>query len=179
MKTDNYIKVYDNIISPNHCNKIIEIFEQNAQYHESHDTEGYKFTQLNLRSNRVLSNLENAFLGTLVPIYHDYFEQTGMKKFVEFGRYEEIRIKKYIKGSGDEFKEHVDVVNHDTARRFCIAILYLNDNDGFTEFPNSGIIVEPKAGRVVVFPPFWMFPHRGASPTDSDKYIMMSCMHYI
>ncbi len=179
MQLDDLIKVYDNVVTPQNCSRVIDIFEQSLELHEHHDTEGYKFDQLNLRSNEKLLGLEKAFFATLHPIYSDYFTRLRMSKFVDIRAYEEIRIKKYVRNSSDVFKEHVDVMNAESARRFAIAILYLNDNDGFTEFTDSGIIVEPKAGRVVVFPPFWMFPHRGATPTNADKYIMMSCLHYV
>ena len=57
-------------------------------------------------------------------------------------------------------------------------ILYLNDNDGCTEFPNLGIKVNPKAGRLLIFPPLWMYPHQGLPPTNNDKYIMMTYLHH-
>ncbi len=179
MEPKNFIKVYDDVVDPQTCARVIDIFEKTHELHENHDTEGYKFKQLNLRSNPKLLGLESAFFATLHPIYTHYFASLRMSKFVDIRAYEEIRIKKYERNSTDEFKEHVDVMNAASSRRFAIAILYLNDNDGFTEFPDSGIIVEPKAGRVVVFPPFWMFPHRGTNPSNADKYIMMSCLHYV
>jgi prolyl 4-hydroxylase len=174
-----FIKTYDDVVPRSHCDKVIDIYESNSDLVESHDTAGYKFHQLNLRSSPTLMGLENAFFGSLYPYYREYFNSVGMQEFVDIRAYEEIRIKKYAKNSGEEFKTHVDVMDKSSAVRYAIAILYLNDNDGFTEFPDAGIIVKPKAGRVVMFPPFWMFPHRGAAPTDHDKYIMMSCLHYI
>ena len=178
MQSSNFIKVYDNVISSENCQKVIDIYEKNASSIEKHDTEGYKFNQLNLRSNKELLGLENAFIGSLMPLYKSYFETVGMSRYVNLNAYEEIRIKKYRKGSDDEFKTHVDVTDASSAVRYAIAIMYLNDNNGFTEFPDLGIIVKPSPGRVVMFPPFWMFPHRGVTPTDNDKYIMMSCLHY-
>ena len=179
MDIKKFVKVYDDVVSPSSCEKVIRVYEDNLQHVEEHDTEGYKFHQLNLRSTNELAGLERAFFGTLHPIYTDYFTNLRMSKFVDLRAFEEIRIKKYLKNTSDEFREHVDVVDADSAKRFAVAILYLNDNNGFTDFTDSGIIIKPKAGRVVVFPPFWMFPHRGSNPTDHDKYIMMSCLHYI
>lgn len=178
MQLSDFVKVYDNVIPVEHCRKIVSIYEKNTANVEKHDTEGYKFNQLNLRSNKELIGLENAFIGSLFPLYQNYFDSVGMGTYVTLNAYEEIRIKKYRKGSDDEFKTHVDVTNSASAVRYCIAIMYLNENNGFTEFPDLGIIIKPSPGRVVVFPPFWMFPHRGVSPTDNDKYIMMSCLHY-
>mgnify|MGYP003346154397 CR=1 FL=1 len=41
-----------------------------------------------------------------------------------------------------------------------------------------GVGVKPEAGKVVIFPPTWMYPHNGKMPMDNDKYIMMTCLHY-
>ena len=46
-------------------------------------------------------------------------------------------MKMYNNNDYDEFKDHVDVGNHDSARRFLVCFLYLNDVaiGGQTEFP--------------------------------------------
>jgi hypothetical protein len=173
-----YIKVYDNVIPEEVCKKIIQDYEDRSHLVETHDTDGYKFHQLNLNKTD-LAPLAQAFAGTLIPLYEQYFKELGVLDFVTVDNFEEVRIKKYLKGTDDQFKTHVDVMNHDTASRFCIAILYLNDNDGLTVFNQLGIGVEPKAGRVVIFPPFWMFPHAGLSPTNDDKYIIMTSLRYV
>ena len=92
---------------------------------------------------------------------------------------EEFRIKKYDSETKDQFKEHVDVVNHATARR-CLALLfYLNEPElgGQTHFPLHGRIIEPETGSVLVFPPTWEYPHAGL-PASGTKYIMSTYLHY-
>ena len=178
MNLTDFIQVYDNVVSPQSCKQIIAQYEDHTQYVQEHDTEGYKFHQLNLNQTPDLKNLANACIGSLVPVYEEYFRRLGFRQYVELDGFEEVRIKKYLRGTDDQFKTHVDIANKETAVRYCIAILYLNDNDGLTTFPNLDIAVLPKAGRVVVFPPMWMFPHNGLPPQNDDKYIMMSCLHY-
>ena len=82
----------------------------------------------------------------------------------------------------DEFKVHVDVVRSmgDSAKRFLVFILYLNDVEegGHTYFPKTNIYVKPRAGRLLVFPPFWTHPHAGLKPVSGPKYVMMSYLHY-
>lgn len=173
-----FIKVYDNVVKPNHCKAIIDAYENNLKCVEAHDTDGYKFHQLNLNQTPGLEGLSQAVVGSLIPVYEDYFNRLGFRDYVKIDTFEDIRIKKYRKDADDEFRTHVDVIDHASAARFAIAIIYLNDNDGYTVFENLDLAVEPKAGRVVVFPPFWMFPHSGRIPTVSDKYIMMTCLHY-
>ena len=177
-KLTDFIQIYNNVISPESCKHIIDEYERHQEYIQEHDTPLYKFHQLDLNTTPGLLNLASAFAGSLEPCYTDYFNKLNLSQYVTMDRWEDVRIKKYLKGSGDEFRTHVDVTDHASAARFAIAILYLNDNDGMTTFPNLGVGVEPKAGRAVIFPPTWMFPHNGKSPTNSDKYIMMTSLHY-
>lgn len=178
MKLIDFIQTFDGVLSPDTCKLIIDQFEQNKHHAEKHDTDLYKFDQLNLNTTEGLSELAQVVASNLVTVYDDYFKSLGLRQYVNIESFEDIRIKKYAQGSGAEFRTHVDVMDAASASRFCIAIIYLNDNDGLTTFPTLGVGVKPKAGRVVVFPPTWMFPHNGMPPTDNDKYIMMTCLHY-
>lgn len=178
MKLIDFIKVYNDIITPEICKKIINEYERHSSIAEEHDTEFFKFHQLNLTQTPELKSLGVAVAHSLIPIYEDYFNALGLRSFVKIDTFEDIRIKKYVKGSDDHFKTHVDVTERKSASRFCVSIIYLNDNNGLTTFPHHHVEVLPKAGRAVLFPPTWMFPHNGKSPTDNDKYIMMTCLHY-
>ena len=177
-KLTDFIHVYDDVVSAASCQHIINEYERHKDYVQEHDTPYYKFHQLDLNQTPDLTGLAQAFVGSLLPYYETYFDKLGMRQYVSLDNWEDVRIKKYLKGTNDEFKTHVDVSNHASAARFAIAILYLNNNNGYTTFPNLGVAVQPKAGRVVIFPPTWMYPHNGINPTDNDKYIMMTCLHY-
>ena len=63
-----------------------------------------------------------------------------------------------------------------TYRRFLSVLTYLTDvNDGGrTEFPLQKKALQPRQGTMVLFPPYWMFPHRGAPPLREVKYKMTS-----
>ena len=65
-------------------------------------------------------------------------------------------------------KEHVDVT---------LFLVYLNDNDGLTYFPEQDLTIEPRCGRILVFPPTWEYPHQGLAPTTT-KYILSTYIHY-
>ena len=47
---------------------------------------------------------------------------------IKYG-FEAIRMKKYMPNNIDEFKEHVDVGDYASARRFLVFFLYLDDNE--------------------------------------------------
>jgi hypothetical protein len=41
------------------------------------------------------------------------------------------------------------------------------------------IKVQPKAGRLLMFPPLWTHPHIGMMPISNAKYIIGGYLHYI
>jgi hypothetical protein len=43
---------------------------------------------------------------------------------------------------------------------------------GETEFCDLDIRVSACAGRLLMFPPYWMFQHAGLPPRSNDKYII-------
>ena len=84
-------------------------------------------------------------------------------------------------GGQDRFPDHVDVLDHKTARRFLAAFIYLDNNE------KGQTIISPKDGKFVsfcirgsllLFPPLWPWMHTGMSPIDKPKYIIGSYLHY-
>jgi len=177
MELKSFVKHYENVLSPQTCERIIQEFENNRSHITQYDNEHYKFDQLDLNTsgNQLLAK---AFIQQVVPYLKNYISLLSVEPYVKIRGFENVRIKKYLKGSDYKFKTHVDVDDKDSAVRYLIFILYLNDNNGCTTFPNLGLSFKPKQGSMIMFPPFWMFPHSGETPTDNDKYIMMSCLHY-
>ncbi len=74
---------------------------------------------------------------------------------------------------GQGFNWHSD---HSAARweRVVAALLYLRTirDGGRTEFMIRGRAVQPEAGKIVLFPPFWTHFHRGAPPVAESKYVL-------
>ncbi|MBM3486328.1 MAG: 2OG-Fe(II) oxygenase [Alphaproteobacteria bacterium] len=75
-------------------------------------------------------------------------------------------------GPGQGFDWHFDGNLPGTERRVLATIVYLADVDhgGQTQFAYQGIALAPKAGSLVLFPPFWTHLHRGDTPTAGYKY---------
>jgi len=70
---------------------------------------------------------------------------------------------------GDFFNWHVDSLSG--VNRIFAFIIYLNDNDGCTEFLN-GKKVKPEPGKIAFFPTTWTYPHRGQEIKVGTKYII-------
>jgi hypothetical protein len=80
----------------------------------------------------------------------------------------------------DEFDTHVDVVSTKNAGRYLSFQWYLNDvsEDGETEFTELDFKIKPKKGALLMFPPVWMFPHKGNLLNSGKKYILSSYLLY-
>jgi predicted 2-oxoglutarate/Fe(II)-dependent dioxygenase YbiX len=79
---------------------------------------------------------------------------------------------------GDLFGVHVDAIaNTRWHTRQLTAMVYLNDDfeGGETQFhaPGPELVVQPEAGKVVLFPPFFTHPHEGRPVTSGTKYIAL------
>ena len=91
----------------------------------------------------------------------------------------DLILKRYRPGQQEQFQLHFDAVNH-LAHRYFVALWYLNDvaDGGETRFPQLGLKVAAKAGRLLVFPPYWMYQHEGVAPISNDKYIMSTYLMF-
>lgn len=86
---------------------------------------------------------------------------------------EDLRIKRYRAGADEQFQPHFDSIDA-VANRYLVFLWYLNDVavGGETEFCDLGLKVEARAGRLLMFPPYWLFQHAGLPPRSNDKYIL-------
>lgn len=91
---------------------------------------------------------------------------------------EQFRVKRYNSGSDDRYDTHVDVAHIESAQRYLALLFYLNDDftGGQTQFAEGPAVI-PKRGTVLVFPPYWMFPHAGLRVLTGTKYIMSTYLH--
>ena len=173
------------------CQMIIEKFEQVVKYDKTQVDEfktGRKnFTEIDIDKygdSDFWREPKKKFVAMMEEYKTRFMKNLAIKDihFPPVIDMENIRIKKYMPNDEDQFKVQVDVVRSmgDSAKRFLVFILYLNDveDGGHTMFPKPNIWVKPRAGRLLVFPPFWTHPHAGLKPLSGPKYVMMSYLHY-
>lgn len=75
---------------------------------------------------------------------------------------------------GEFYHWHIDSGSHEFAMRQLVAIWYLNDlvdQGGETEFQHQDVSIDPQAGKLLLFPPFWTHLHRGNTLQSGHKYI--------
>ena len=181
-----YIRVYEDTLDKNFCNQLIAYFEGCSQHHQHIDCNGAPtFTQLNLTEQLGPKHEYSTILAQACKEYVKWYkEDLNIKFFPEKHSWEMFRIKKYKPDGCDRFDEHVDVGDSSSARRFLAFFIYLNDVDVggqtiFTGYNGDINIIKPKSGRMVIFPPLWMFPHSGQRPISGNKYIISGYFHYL
>tara|TARA_B100001996_G_scaffold280367_1_gene220828 strand:- start:9 stop:671 length:663 start_codon:yes stop_codon:yes gene_type:complete len=192
-KTESCVRYYDNVVSKEWCNSVIDLFEKSNS--KTFDNERKSFTELDIdnlpevRSEMGLpyepfKDIKETFIRVLKQNLQHFMKEVDIKEhhFPPVVDMENIRIKKYTDNGKDVFKDHVDILRSKgpTSKRFLVFILYLSDVEegGETSIPRYKIKCKPKAGRLLMFPPFWTHPHQGEKVIKGTKYQMMTYLHY-
>lgn len=178
-----FIKTYDNAIAENVCDFLIETFESNEHKQERvEENKTPNFTQYNLTENRSdsedLNSVHNYLISKVFDYRDLYYEHVDKRCFPEEHNFEEFRIKKYMNDGNDMFDTHVDVTDHSSAVRYLSFMWYLNDVNEGGETVFCDAIIKPQKGTLLVFPPLWVFPHKGMPPISNEKYLLSTYLHY-
>lgn len=102
-----------------------------------------------------------------------YAQQYAQENHTDFTHMEPISLLEYLAGDGF-YKAHHDY--GPTSPRNISAVLYLNDVEegGDTYFDQFDYSVEPKAGRLVLFPSNYTYSHEARPPISGNKYILVT-----
>ena len=182
-----YIRVYDDVADRSFCTSVMRAFDIDIPHQSYIDREMRPtFTELNM-SQRYLEKdstwvpLQEKMQQIFTDYVNLYMEDLGIAQdFPAKYAFEQYRVKKYIPKI-NEFRDHVDVQDYSSARRFLVCFLYLNDVEigGETAFPKLDYQIKPKCGRLLIFPPTWQYRHAGRPTEVGSKYIVGSYLHYL
>jgi hypothetical protein len=91
----------------------------------------------------------------------------------------EFMIQKYEKNKG-RYVYHNDFQSEWPEKKYRVItfLWYLNDVEqgGETEMWDD-FFIKPEAGKLLLFPACWTFPHRGKMPISDNKYIITGWMY--
>lgn len=184
-----YIMVVDDVLPADYCADLIKKFDKTEDLvtRDSEWAQDYKsFKELNLTTHPEFKEEQDIFYQTTQHMLKFYTEKCNIEFFPHQIGMEEVRMKRYDANDKDQFGWHTDVGDYASARRFLVMFYYLNDveSGGETIFNDTvkekiNLTVKPKCGRMVIFPPMWMYPHKGMKPIGGSKYIVSTYCHYI
>ncbi len=173
-----YVRTYDDAIPAQTCRDIIDIFERDTHRQTVNGKTGR--AGLEDSSWREMdfddcteSGIRNMLVNCLRHYKPVYERDCGIRPpLPQPVGLDVLTAKRYDPG-GDQFQPHYDSVGP-VANRYLVFLWYLNDvaEGGETEFMDLGVSSRPVAGRLLVFPPYWMYRHAGRPPVSGPKYII-------
>ena len=184
-----YIKVYETALPNDLCNELGSRFDASDELKDEYEaaTEEGK-PPLRSYQELVLSKGHQKFLD-IQPVMMKITELAALKYQSEIPTKtfpkeigcETFRLQKFRAGTEDRFQYHVDVSNYPSARRFLGMTWFLNDvEQGATfYFPHPNVRIQPKKGRMVIYPAMWLYPHAIDPSISEDCYTISTFLHYV
>lgn len=181
-----FIMVWDNIFSQEMCNQVIEHFNYAkslgltysrqqvegiptvAKKDETYFPVDEMIEELQIANSKIFSTLKDV----LQPITHQYVQEYSGLTNATFA-FNTFRLQKTPIGGGYHAWHHERGDNENIYRVLAV-ILYLNDvhEGGETEFFHQHKRLQPKAGRLCIWPAGFTHTHRGNPPLSNEKYII-------
>ena len=174
-----YIRVYDADLPAPFCAQMIQSFEQLPRFHQP-TGRGYRaglehsaWTEINVTrmSDAGFLGFFRARIDAALERYNREFE-LGIP-IPNSPKTADLILKRYRPGGAESFEPHFDAL-YEHCNRYLVFLWYLNDvtDGGETEFPGLGVSVQPRTGRLLMFPPYWMYQHAGLPPRSGNKFIV-------
>lgn len=176
-----FIGLYENVLSEDRCKNIIHLFERdlNDKVYKNGDSQfnkekmgRYDYQKLYLssdKSNEIVTII-NDVLDKCVALYAEEFwiiKQLQATSLI-------VKLQKTPPRGGYHVWHCEQGSKKDDHSRVLVWTVYLNDipdGEGETEFLWQGLRVKPKAGTVCIFPAAYTHTHRGNPVYSCNKYI--------
>ncbi len=175
-----FVRSYDDDLDAALCTRMIDSFHGLSRFHQLNGRtarpglEESAWTEVNV--TRLSEPTLQAFFRHRITLALDrYNTDIGLAPIAvpDSPTTADLILKRYRPDAGECFQTHFDAVQ-DVSNRYLVFLWYLNDVQagGETDFPQLGLRISARAGRLLMFPPYWMYQHAGLAPRSSDKYIL-------
>ena len=187
---NNFIGTYDNYITQEECNNAIKLFENEDKFNKT-------LNRISSEKTSILQKQDQQYFATGHNIdvwweslksmminfdlaWNHYAKNVGAQEAyggLQFN-FTGLKIQKTLPTEGYHVW-HIEHSNQEMySKRAFVFSIYLNDVEegGETEFLNFSKRVQPKTGRVVIWPAGFPYVHRGNPPLKGEKYILTSWM---
>lgn len=198
MNINDFVFVKDNAFSDEFCDGLIQDFEKyNSQNLTSEGRSGlgvdynvkrsmdinlFSYNELNEKYSAQIGEKFNHYLSNEYLVNLPFNDKFDSSKELFYGNtyYECFNVQKYDKLKGHYNAWHIETGTLDFSKRLFVFLLYLNDVDqgGQTEIFYSGHKIQPKKGRLVIWPSTFPYVHKGHMPISDDKYILTTWLSY-
>ena len=184
-----FIEVYNNVLTSEQCEKIIDFINS------SDLTPGLVQTPLkadliqsekdswdiSLNAEDTSIEINDLIFNSLTRCIQDYKKQHPQIDQLATWRYcQEYNLQKYNPGQAYH-SIHCENMNPKSSLRILAWMFYLNTvtDGGGTYFDNYDLTMNAVQGRCVIWPAYWTHFHRGIVSKTETKYIVTGWMNYI
>jgi prolyl 4-hydroxylase len=180
-----YIRTYDAALPADWCNQLVKNFEELKKFQQPNGAGVRPGLETSAWTEIDIGRIADAsFFDSMDSQMLEYFERYNRDVGLSLGisppkKRAEFIVKRYRANLNESFQLHFDALGA-VSNRYLVFLWYLNDlsEGGTTDFPDLNVSIEPKAGRLLMFPPYWMFQHTGTPPKSGDKFIMSTYLTY-
>lgn len=180
-----YIRSYDNSLPQEFCSGLIASFNRLAHLQQRNGRgiraglDDSAWSEMDM--GRLADAPFQAFFRSLISTaLRRYNADVGLPIAVpDSPLLSPLILKRYRAGSEEKFQTHFDSINQ-VCDRYMVFLWYLNTVElgGQTWFPGLQHGVQPMAGRLLMFPPYWMYAHQGRVSPEQDKYILSTYLRF-
>ncbi|WP_313318354.1 2OG-Fe(II) oxygenase [Stenotrophomonas sp.] len=180
-----YIRSYDESLPPEMCGKLIDSFNTLSRFQQRNGRgiraglDESAWTELDV-SRLADGNFLGFFRQLISQSLQRYNADVGLPIAIpDSPLLSPLILKRYLAESQEKFQTHFDSIN-DVCDRYLVFLWYLNDVEtgGRTWFPGLNTGVAPRCGRLLMFPPYWMYAHQGEASPEQDKYILSTYLRF-
>jgi hypothetical protein len=191
--TDDFVGVFDGVFPAEYCQNWIKYFDKvdaagmsysrvqgmDRPSHVNKD-QAVDFPNCSMYTNDELRIECNDFnIGFWQICYPLYAEKYSILQTADPHKIYTVKIQKTVPGGGYHIW-HSEDSSRSASQRVLVFTLYLNDVEegGETEFLYLSKRVQPKTGRMVIWPAGFTHTHRGNPPLKDDKYIITGWVEF-
>jgi len=174
-----FVRVYDDDLDAEFCQRMLSSFAALARFQVNNGRgvraglEQSAWTELNV-TRLADAAFAADFRRRLDRALERYNRDVGLTIPVPPApRHSDLTMKRYRPGHAESFQLHFDSI-YSVSNRYLVLLWYLNEvsEGGETRFPQLDLAVKPARGRLLMFPPYWMYQHEGVPPRSGDKFIL-------
>jgi Rps23 Pro-64 3,4-dihydroxylase Tpa1-like proline 4-hydroxylase len=183
---NSFIYIVDNAVPRDACRAMVEKFEASPeqQYvgrigeNQQIAKQVKKSTDLRISGRQDWAQYDAVFRDSMRKAIRS---MSALHPFFTANKFKDLGYNLQRTNEGEYYHWHLDGGPGELSQRVLVAIWYLNDvagPGGATEFHHQNLLVQPQAGRLVLFPPFWTHLHQNSTLEKGVKYISTTWLCY-
>jgi len=192
------IEAYQNALSSEDCQSLIQLID------EFKEQESHIFMKRHKGSHKISTDIYIDFANMLEEVQDPFFERVNpillpaldkmtvaykqshpfLNDISPWQLHPWYNLQYYSEGQGysalhcEHDSNYIDKGSDGSRDRVLVWMIYLNNAECGTNFPEQRLTITPEEGLGVLWPSYWTHPHQGVTPNIGDKYIATGSFNF-